>query len=377
MKVTGFRGINNVADPARLAPGEMTAATNLDVGARGILLSRRGRELLVSGAASSVFESPFGIFALVGNDLELYAADGTPLRTVYETLGYTRVWYALLPDGRVAFSNGLIQGLSSAIETTTWGIERPPDAGTGAPGDTPYQITYVRNSTGLEGPPTYGDPIDPAGSVVGLPVRAGHSINVYFAPHGETAFLAGNAVGDTFQWNGSQLGPARTGLGLDMPPVGSLLHTWRSRVLIADGPTIWATRPLQPELCDLTRDFIQMPDPVTLLYGNNDGLFVGTTAGLYFLEGTAFEQFKLQQLAAGRVVLGSGVEANLAYLNEKVRPNGAPQGALCLLDGAVHVLFGAGGVIGLTTTTYRTTAVEVHATVRLRDGVLHYLAAPV
>ncbi len=377
MKVTNFLGINNIANTTRLTPGEMTAATNLDIGARGKLLSRRGRELLAAGEASSVFESPFGLFALIANDLLLLDTDGTEIRTVYETLGYTRVWYTLLPDGRVAFSNGLIQGLASLTETTLWGIERPVDVGVGIDGDTPYQITYTRLSSGLEGPPSYGSAIDTTESIIGLPVKPGYSINVYFAPYGEAVFLAGTTLTDTFLWGGAQLGPGHTGTGLDAPPVGAQLHAWNSRVLIADGSTIWATRPLQPELCDLTRDFIQMPDPVTLMYGNGDGLFVGTTAGMYFLAGQVFEQLKAQPIAAGRVVPGSCVETNLNYLNEKIRPKGALQGALFLLDGAIHLIYGGGEIMGLTTDRYRTDAAEVHATIRLREGVMHYLAAPV
>jgi hypothetical protein len=377
MKVTNFLGINNIANTTRLTPGEMTAATNVDIGVRGKLLSRRGRALLRAGVASSVFEAPFGLFVLVGNDLLLLNPAGATIRTVYETLGYTRVWYTLLPDGRVAFSNGLIQGLASLTETTAWGIERPVDVGVGIAGDTSYQLTYTRLSDGLEGPPSYGEAIDPREAIIGLPAKAGHQLNVYLAPYGEEVFLAGTTMTDTFLWSGAQLGPEHTGHGLDAPPVGSLLHAWNSRVLIADGSTIWATRPMQPELCDLTKDFLQMPDPVTLMYGNGDGLFVGTTVGMYFLAGQVFEQLKAQPIAAGRVVLGSCVETNLNYLNEKIRPKGVLQGALCLLDGAIHLIFGGGEIIGLTTDRYRTDATEVQATIRLRDGVMHYLAAPV
>jgi ADP-ribose pyrophosphatase YjhB (NUDIX family) len=95
-----FLGINNVEDPTRVKPGEMLVASNVDIA--GTLLSRRGRTRLKAGAAHSLYEAPFGLLAVVDNDLLLLAADGTEVRTVYETIGYTRVWYADLPDGRVA-----------------------------------------------------------------------------------------------------------------------------------------------------------------------------------------------------------------------------------------------------------------------------------
>lgn len=376
MKVTSFSGINNVADTTRLSPGEMTAATNLDISQRGKLLSRRGRTRLATGSASSVFEAPFGIFALIGNDLMLLDTSGAEIRTVYETLGYTRVWYALLPDGRVAFSNGLIQGLASLTETTTWGLPIPVDSGFGVTGSTPYMITYVRLSDGLEGAPFYGENIDTTQDIVGLPALSGYRINVYFAPYGEAMFLAGSTITDTFPATLGQLGAQWTGHGLGHLPVGIMPTVWNSRVLVADGSTVWATRPMQPELCDLTRDFLQLPDTVTMLYGNDAGLFVGTTTEMYFMAGLVFDQLKAQSIARGRVALGSCVETSLSYLNEKVRPRGALHGALCLLDGAVHLVAEGGEIISLTSDRYRTDATEVHATVRLRDGVLHYLAAP-
>lgn len=376
MKINAFLGINNIADRITLSPGEMTDATNLDVGPRGKLLSRRGRALLDAGLAHSVFQAPFGVLAVVDNDLNLYSTAGALLRQVYNTIGYTRVWYTLLPDGRVGFSNGLIQGLTSAAATTEWGIPRPEDAGTGIAGGTPYMITYVRDSDGLEGPPSYGPAIDTAEAIIGLPTRTGYSINIYFAPYGEAMFLAGTTAGDSFQWGGTALAAQQLALDNDAPPVGRLLHAWNSRVLIADGSVIWATRPFNPELCDLKRDFIQMPSTVTLLYGNGDGLFVGTADGLYFLAGQVFDQLKAQPIASGYVALGSGVEIPLSYLNEKVRPNGVLQGTLCLVEGVIHLIYGAGQIIGLTTNRYRTEATEVHATARVRDGVLQYLAAP-
>lgn len=377
MKIDAFLGINNLADRISLTGGEMTAATNLDIGPRGKLLHRRGRTLLDAGLAHSVFQAPFGVLAVVDNDLNLYDTDGTFLRRVYNTLGYTRVWYTLLPDGRVGFSNGLIQGLTTAAATSAWGIDRPADVGIGIAGDTPYLLTYVRTSDGLEGPPSYGSPIDTSQAIIGLPTKAGYTINVYFSPYGEAMFLAGSTASDTFTWSGVPLAAQLQGEDADAPPVGTLLHAWNSRVLIADGATLWATRPFNPERCDLKRDFLQMPATITLLYGNGDGLFVGTVDGLYFLEGQVFDQLKAQPIASGYVALGSGVEIPLSYLNEKVRPNGVLQGMLCLVEGVIHLIHSGGQIVGLTTNRYRTTATEVHATARVRDGVLQYLASPV
>ena len=371
-----FLGINNVADPTRLKDGELLTAVNVDIGSTGDLSSRKGSMTLRAGAAHSVYEAPFGLLAVIDSDLVLLDTAGALLRVVYPSLGYTRCWYATLADGRVAFSNDLIHGLATATETAEWGILPPVDHGEGIPGSTPYQITYVRQSDGLEGPPIYGPPIDTTQAIIGLPTKAGHDINIYFAPYGEAMFLAGSTGTDSFTHSGAPLGAQWVGAGLAPPPVGKLLHPWLSRVLIADGKTLWATRPLQPELIDLTRDFIQFADDITLIYGTNSGVFVGTTAGVQWLDGTVFGDLKNQPIATGYVTLGSAVEFPLAYLNEKVRPGGILQGSLCLVDGVVHLIHGAGQITPLTARRYRAARTEVHATGRMRDGVMQYLAAP-
>ncbi len=376
MKISKFLGINNVADETRLKPGELTAASNVDISATEEIRSRRGRLLLRAGGAHSVFECSFGVFAVIDNDLVLLDSAGALLRLVYDTLGYTRVWYAQLADGRVAFSNGLIQGLATATETMEWGIPTPVDPGVGISGNTPYQITYVRTSDGLEGPPIYGPPIDTTEDIIGLPVHAGYSINVYFAPYGEAMFLAGNTATDTFTHSGTALGAQFIGEGLARPPVGTQMVVWGARVLLAEGRTLWATRPLRPELCDLTRDFVQFEHDITLVYGTDEGIYVGTTHGLIFLKGEVFGNLQMEGVVAGSVALGSLVDFPFSYLAEDARPNGGAEGALCLIDGYVYLLHG-GGANALTAGKYRTAATEVWATTRLLDGAMQYIAAPV
>lgn len=374
--VTKFLGINNVVDEMLLAPGEFSAATDVDVGARQELLSRRGRTLLAAGNAHSVFKGPFGVLAVVGDDLMLFAEDGAPLRVVYDTIGYTRVWYVLLPDGRVGFSNGLINGLCTVDTTTGWGFDAPIDAGVGVPGDTPYQITYVRLSDGFEGPPIYGTPIDPYQAIVGLPVQVGYKINIYFAPYGTTAYLAGSTMTDTFLFSGvpTSLGVPSVAYGLGKPPVGTQMCQWNSRTLIAVGNVLWACRPLQPELIDLTQDFVQFEDEINLLYGNDQGIFVGADK-LYFLAGTALGSVKRNTVSPGTCVKGSAVEIDTDYLPPSVAA-GAERAAVAIVNRHLVVLTNSGESHGLTVGRYETDVTEVYATVRKRDGVLQYIAVP-
>ena len=379
MKVKEFLGINNVADRTRLAPGEFTVATNVDVGARGNLYTRPARTRVTTGVAGSVRKWGSEVLALLNNDLVAINAAGTVQRTIYNTLGYTRVWYAELPDGRMAFSNGLINGLiSPGGVAVPWGISTPVDTGSGLAGGTRYQITYVRTSDGLEGPPAYSpDRIDTTQSIVGLPVLAGHTINVYFAPYGEQAFYAGSTATDTFIQTAPQMGAQFIGNGLSAPPVGTQLTAWRSRILIADGKVLWATRPMQPELCDMTADFIQMPDPITLVHGVNSGVFVGTTNGVYFLAGETFGALTMVQIATGPATLGSLVVIDATELKAEAQPKGSAYAALCIVNGVITMLAESGSITPLTADTYKVDVAEVHATTRQRNGFVQYIAAPV
>ncbi len=371
--VKQFLGINNVEDSTRLKPGQMLVASNVDIA--GTLLSRRGRALRKAGAAHSLFEASFGLLAVVDNDLLLLDDDGTELRLVYDTIGYTRVWYTELADGRVAFANGLISGLATASATTAWGLPVPPDAGVGIAGDTPYMVTFVRLSDGRESAPTYGTmSIDTTQWIIGLPTLAGHTLNVYLAPYGEAMFLAGSTSTDTWTPTGDPLGPQFVGGVVDTPPVGTILATWHARTLIADGSVLWATRPFQPDLCDRTRDFVQMPADITLLYGTGAGLFVGTSKALHFLGGTDFGELQMRTVTRGLVTKGSAVEIDTAYLPAEMRAGG--RGALCIVDSVLTLLTGDGQAVPLTANRYRREVEEVWATTRLRDGTLQYLASP-
>lgn len=376
MKVTEFRGINNVADITQLAPGELARAENVEIDTRGMLHRRRGRTLRLAGGAHSPHESPFGLMVVLDNDLVLLNSSFAVARTLYPTLGYTRVWYANLPDGRVAFSNGLIAGLVTATTTTALGVSAPVDAGVGAVGETPYAVTYVRLADGREGPPTYGlSGIDPEQAVIGLPRLDGHRINVYLAPHG-ALLLAGSTDTDSFTHAGGQLGVELDAAYLDVPPVGTQLTVWGSRLLIADGKTLWGCAPFRPEVCNLGKDFLQFDENITLLFGVEDGLFVGTQSRVWFLAGTAFDTLQARVVASAGAALGSCVVFDSQYLNEKARPRGSNRVAACLIGDVLHVLGSSGICTPLTADRYRFAASEVWASVRLKGGALQYIAAP-
>lgn len=389
LKFANFKGINNVDLPERIDDSELTKATNVDIGMSGEIVRRIGFTLESTIPHNNVWEGPNFLLATVNGDLLSIQANGT--RTVlYSQLSDSpRVWYSELPDGRVAFSNGLISGIVAAngLSQTPWGVPVPTGvgaltdvAGSLFQGQYQYQLTHVRLSDGLEGGPAYAQPAQVSqGGVLltGLPQRSGYGINVYLSgADGGDCFLAGMTLGDSFSFTGKNQDlviPCRTEF-VQPPPAGRLCCTWRGRSLLAIGNLLIASRAYQPENFDIREDFKQFSDTITMVQPiEGDGIYVGTTRALYFLAGTEFSGLAMSSDLAGSVVLGSGVSvpANLIA-------GGSGQGtAMVCIAGRVLVAgFAGGSVLRLTEGRYETEAVSVVATFRRTGGLAQYIAVP-
>jgi hypothetical protein len=388
-----FFGINNVLPGERLMPGRdgapLAAATNVDVGVDGELHRRSGYSKIDAAIYENIWQADgFMLATTTVGDLIARAPNGTTT-TIYFALGCTpRVWYCNLPDGRTTFSNGLINGITDGATLTAWGVPIPLTIGALAsipgdlaPGDYQYQITYVRLSDGQEGGPEYSNPLpvpDGGISLTGLPTLIGHKINVYLSgQHGEGSFYAGSTTGSTFTFTGANsalIMPNRTEF-LDKPPVGTITALWRSRVLIAKGDVLCATKVNQHELFDPARDFKQFTSNITLIQPVDEGVFVGTETELAYLSGTEFDKLVYKQVVNGRTVLGSGVSVRGELIKQG---DGASIGAamVCIADGVVVAGFSSGAVLRMTEGRYRTAATEVAATFRITNGIPQYIAIP-
>ncbi|MDD0837914.1 hypothetical protein PSQ40_04950 [Curvibacter sp. HBC61] len=384
-----FTGINNVLPTERLPESDLAVATDVDFGLSGEILRRAGYARTVATDHRNVWDGSAYTLATCAGDLTSILPNGT--RTVVsQSLGSDRVWYLALPDGRIAFSNGLITGIVSAdgLSSTGWGIPVPesigaltPVAGALFPGDYQYQITYVRLSDGQEGGPQYSNPITVStGGILltGLPVRAGYGINVYLTSHnGGDAHLAGFTTTASFSYLGKNDGlviPCRTDF-VSPPPAGTVSAFWRGRALVAVGSMIIATRVHQVERFDARSDFLQFPDAVTMIQPVDSGVYVGTKKSLFYLAGAEFEKLAITATKPWPVVLGSGV----AVPGELVKQgDGVGQGSamICIADGFLVAGFNDGQLIRLTEGRYSTVVTEVSATFRTVNGIPQYLAVP-
>lgn len=385
-----FTGINNVLPTERLAPdpktgvAALTEAMNVDIGLAGEVLRRKGYSRALATCHKNLWN---------GAGFQLATADGDLINVatravLYPSLGVSRVWYSNLPDGRATFSNGLICGITDGANTTAWGVPLPASqgaaddvAGSLNPGEYRIALTHVRTADGLEGGTTHlGRFTVAAGGIVltGLPVLTGHKLNVYLSSANDDAlYLAGSTMGSTFSFTSNSLNlqlACKTDLCYPAP-AGILSVFWRGRTLTAVGNLLMASRAQQWELFEIAKDFKPFSGDITAILPVDDGVFVGTTAELAFLEGKEFDKLEYSQCSALPVVLGSGVDAQ----GERIKRGdtvGQDSAMLCICGGVITAGFNGGNIERLTEGAYITTATEVAATFRVQDGIPQYIAIP-
>lgn len=391
MKFTNFTGINNVQPSERLGEADLAQAVNVDVGLSGEVSRRQGYATLdATTPVDWLHERKDCTLVVSGGALFAISLDGATKTAMLTdaSLSGRRMWFVDLPDGRTAFANGLLTGITNGVAVTGWGVPVPATVGTATsvagqlnPGAYQWQITYVRTSDGLEGGATFSNPVNlPDGGILltGLPVLAGHRINVYLTgANGDKAFYAGTTITGSFSYLGKNDAltlPCHTE-HLSPAPKGTICATWRGRALLAEGNVLHASRPHQPELFDLKRDFKQFTAPITMIQPVDDGIWVGTEKELAFLAGTQFDALTFTPRDVGPVVCGSGVSAPGEYV---AQGQGVGQGAamLCIAGGRIVSGFNGGLLINVTRERYKTDATEVCATFRITDGIPQYLAVP-
>lgn len=385
----GFSGINNVLPAERLGNDALTTATNVNIGLTGELSRRTGYASVSNDAHTNLYQADDYLLATVGLNGDLTAIRQGGNTVVYPSLGHDRVWYCTLPEGRVAFSNGLINGVTDGVTASSWGVPIPPStgaltevAGNLFDGEYQWQLTYVRLSDGKEGGVAYsGAPVSiTTGGVFlsGLPALADHRINVYLTSHnGGEAYFAGSTTNTIFTFTGANddlVLPCRTDFHKPAP-AGRCLAEWRGRVLVAVDNVLYASVPNNQELFNVRRDFKQFVDPITTVVPVDDGIYVGTTKELAFIGGVQFDNLAYRKVANGPVALGSGVAVR-GELIKQGEGAGLGKAMVCIADGRIVAGFNGGGVVRMTEGRYYTDVAEVFAFFRSNNGIPQYVAIP-
>ena len=116
------------------------------------------------------------------------------------------------------------------------------------------------------------------------------------------------------------LGPVG-GKMLQSPPLFTDIEHYKGRIYGAAGRYLWGTELYLYDYVDLNRNFIPFEAEITAVGSTTDGLYVGTTKQLMFLEGTLSEGFKITEIASSPVLRGSMI----TLPNSKVHPQAMDQ----------------------------------------------------
>ncbi len=142
---------------------------------------------------------------------------------------------------------------------------------------------------------------------------------------------------------------AVSGKLLGDPVRASVIEPYKGRIYLAHGKTLWATGLYMYHYVDRTKDFMQFEHEITLLMAMADGLYVGTVAGLYFIQGT-MGGFKLQLINESAVLPGSGtwVPANLVHPQARNGAVPTGQAAVFMTSDGIIAGFDGGNCYNIT-----------------------------
>lgn len=154
----------------------------------------------------------------------------------------------------------------------------------------------------------------------------------------------GANVGD--QWISPVIRPTETlgairGKLLGGPPNATSMESYKGRLYLGHERLIWTTELYLYDLVDKTKNFLQFESDVTMIAGVDDGLYVGTTTSLLFLEGIFSAGMKMTTVLNSPVVPGSCVVVPYAKAMPQARSGPVPEGFGPLF------MTGSGIVLGL------------------------------
>lgn len=161
------------------------------------------------------------------------------------------------------------------------------------------------------------------------------------------------------------------------PPRGQLITYYKGRIYIANDRTIWATMLYLYDRVDRSRNFVQLEHEITMLEAVGDGLYVGTTGGLYFLQGTLSDGLKLDHIDSAPVARGSAVWIPSTNIRPQIREDVIPEGEaiVFMTEAGICAGFDGGSVYNLTRSRVVFPGVaNAAALYREQDGVSSFVA---
>ena len=198
----------------------------------------------------------------------------------------------------------------------------------------------------------------------------------------DTALLPWGQTGGAGGWISPVVSPTETlgeiaGQLLHAPPLATEITHYKGRIYLASRQWVWATELYLYDLVDRTRNFVPFPDDVIMLRAVEEGIFVGTLGGIYFLRGTLSTGLAQSKISDAVVVKGSAVVMPASRVYPQARDSVPAEGdaVVFLTDQGIMAGFDNGQIFNLTYTRMNfPPAQQAAALYREQDGVNQYLA---
>lgn len=166
---------------------------------------------------------------------------------------------------------------------------------------------------------------------------------------------------------------------LGPPPLAEVIEAYSGRIYMGLDTVIWATELFLYDKVDRTKNYLQMEKPITAMISVDDGLYVGTEGGLFFLQGVLSKGMQYKQLTNSPVVRGSACRVPADMLRTAMNP-GPPgkveQAGVILADDGIYGCFAGGDAYNMTRTSVAFPHAERAAVLfRQEAGVNSYVVA--
>ena len=306
-----FDGLRNNVPADRLALGDLTVATNVDIDDSKRVSRRTGHSAAVlAGAYKSLWSN--GATALaVKAETSLVQIHPALTESVLRTgltpgldMSYTS------PAALVYYSNGRETGVVEDSRSRTWGlappVAQPAASATGGvlpAGRYQFAVTYLRRDGQESGTPRASsiDLTDIGGiSFSSIAVSSdpdvAHKALYISKVNGQDLYRAGViANGDTtFKYHADAFGtvPLWT-QHLLPPPAGQVVGSFAGGyTLVGAGDTLYYSEPLALELFDYRKN-LRFASPITMIADMDDGVYIGTQNQVLWLNGSDPQKWAL------------------------------------------------------------------------------------
>lgn len=329
-------GIDHVSPDTKLPKGAVHDAVNGDFNRAGEFESRAGSTLALAAAGlHSLWSSPATGIAFCGQ--------GSTLCTVRESDGGALVLDSLVnvgEDSPISFDdlnslvlfananmvgaikNGVVQELAPptpSLPAVTASINGALAAGRYGVG-----VSFVGESESALSALEFVD-VPEGGGLQFQFTSSSYARRIYrTGQNGDGLYLAAEIPGvlTSYMVGHGAVGRLSETRHLAPLPGGQFIRAWNGRVLVARGNELLFSEPMRYGLYSPREGFVQFAQRITMMEPVQSGVFVGTSTGVVFLQGTKPSEFVFNETSALPPFEGSGAVVPASVFGGEVGASG-------------------------------------------------------